>query len=126
MVLLWEDGPSSVGRVGARLRLEASTLSPLLERLQAVGLVSRTRDGRDERSVTVAVTPAGRRLQQRAAAIPDHMCSAVGMPVAEQAALVTELRQLATRLESSVTSPPTRPVEPRGAGVRRLPNSTTG
>lgn len=104
MVLLWEDGAASVGQIGTRLRLESSTLSPLLKRLEAVGLVTRTRDGRDERSVTVEVTPAGRRVQERAAAIPDHMCHAVGLSAPGQAELVTELRRLASRLETSPTA----------------------
>lgn len=117
MVLLWEDGACSVGRVGARLRLESSTLSPLLKRLEAAGLVTRHRDGRDERSVTVEVTPAGRRLQRRAAAIPDHLCRAVGLAAPDQAELVTELRRLAARLEQSTAwTPETTAAGPGGPG----------
>ncbi len=53
LVLLWEEGPRSVGQVGSRLSLESSTLSPLLKRLEAIGLLTRRRDPRDERAVTV-------------------------------------------------------------------------
>ena len=43
MLALWEQEPVSVGRLGARLRLDSGTLSPLLKRLEAAGLVTRTR-----------------------------------------------------------------------------------
>lgn len=101
MVLLWEDGPCSVGQVGARLSLESSTLSPLLKRLEAVGLVARTRDVRDERSVTVTLTDAGAALEQRAVGVPGAICAATRLPDAQQAELVGTLRQLADDLGST-------------------------
>jgi len=110
MVLLWEDGACTVGRVGRRLGLESSTLSPLLKRLEAMGFVHRTRGARDERSVTVALTGQGRALEKRAVGVPAAICAATGLPVSEQAALVAELRELTWRLQASTaraTAPPT-------------------
>lgn len=101
MVLLWEDGPCSVGQVGARLSLESSTLSPLLKRLEAVGLVARTRDLRDERSVTVTLTDAGAALEQRAQGVPGAICAATRLSDAQQAELVGTLRQLADDLDTT-------------------------
>ncbi len=101
MVLLWEDGSSTVGQIGSRLRLESSTLSPLLKRLQAMGLVVRTRAPDDERSVAVALTASGRALQRGSSAVTAAICDAAGMSLAEQAALVKELRTLAAELEAS-------------------------
>lgn len=98
MVLLWEQGSCSVGEIGARLGLESSTLSPLLKRLDAMGLVRRGRDPRDERSVTVALTPEGRALRRRAKGVPGAIGAAAGLPPGEEAALVDELRALADRL----------------------------
>ena len=101
MVLLWEEGDATVGRIGSRLRLESSTLSPLLKRLEAGGLVSRRRMTDDERAVLVSLTRQGRRLQTRAADVPAAICDATGLDVDEQAALVAQLRALAADLETS-------------------------
>lgn len=101
MVLLWEEGPSSVGQIGARLDLESSTLSPLLKRLQVMGLIVRARDERDERSVVVSLTEQGAGLEARAAGVAVEMCVAVGMAPQKQAALVAELGELALQLQAS-------------------------
>ena len=101
MVLLWEDGPSSVGQIGSRLRLDSSTLSPLLKRLEGMGLVSRTRDPRDERSVTVAPTASGRALERSSHGVTAAVCESAGLTLPEQAALVVALRRVADELESS-------------------------
>ena len=102
MVLLWEGGDASVGQVGARLDLESSTLSPLLKRLQAMGLVTRTRATRDERSVTVGLTGAGRALEARAVHVPQVICDATALSAGNQAVLVAQLRELAAHLEASL------------------------
>ncbi len=102
MVLLWEDGACTVGQIGARLRLESSTLSPLLKRLEVMGLVTRTRDLDDERSVTVALTASGRALERGSLVVTAAVCDAAGLSLAEQAGLVKELRRLALELEESV------------------------
>ena len=102
MVLLWEDGACTVGQIGARLRLESSTLSPLLKRLEVMGLVTRTRDLDDERTVTVALTASGRALERGSLVVTAAVCDAAGLSLAEQAGLVKELRRLALELEESV------------------------
>ncbi len=101
MVLLWEEGTCSIGQVGARLGLESSTLSPLVKRLEAMGLVTRARDQADERSLLVGLTEPGRVLELRASGVLGEMCVATGLAPAAQAALVVELRALAGRLEAS-------------------------
>lgn len=102
MVLLWEQGAHSVGQVGSRLSLESSTLSPLIKRLEAIGLVTRTRDAHDERSVMVGLTSEGKALEQRAAGVTAEICSATGLPLRDQARLVAELRELAIQLQASM------------------------
>jgi DNA-binding MarR family transcriptional regulator len=104
MVVLWEDGDSTVRRIGQRLRLESSTLSPLLKRLEAMGLLVRTRNEQDERSVLVSPTPQGAALRDQAAGVPDEICAASGLRPPEMAELVAELRLLATHLEESLPS----------------------
>lgn len=101
MVLLWEEGACSVGQIGARLSLESSTLSPLLKRLETMGLVTRARDMHDERAVSVDLTDKGRALQARAGGVVTEICQASGLEMEEQAVLVAELRRLADQLKAS-------------------------
>jgi DNA-binding MarR family transcriptional regulator len=100
MALLWEDGTLSVGRIGARLRLDSSTLSPLLKRLEALGLVARRRSAVDERSVDIELTSDGSSLREAARGIPELVCRSTGLQDVELRSLVSELRTLAEHLES--------------------------
>lgn len=70
MLLLWEEEPRMVKELGRVLELDSGTLSPLLKRLEAAGLVRRDRRPSDEREVEVTLTPEGRDLQERARHIP--------------------------------------------------------
>ena len=70
MLLLWEDEPRLVKELGCTLVLDSGTLSPLLKRLEAAGLVRRERRATDERVVEVTLTPEGRALRERARHIP--------------------------------------------------------
>ena len=70
MLVLWEHEVQTVGALGARLYLDSGTLSPLLKRLEATGLVMRRRDPADERKVLVALTDQGRALRARALDVP--------------------------------------------------------
>ena len=70
LLTLWAEDGQSVGSVGARLMLESSTLTPLLKRLEAAGLIRRERNPADERQVFIRLTPKGRRLQDKAESVP--------------------------------------------------------
>jgi DNA-binding MarR family transcriptional regulator len=98
MGVLWEDGPSTVGGIGERLRLDSGTLTPLLRRLVRAGLVTRRRDSGDERSVIVALTRRGRTLRRRAASVPSAINDASGLAPEERASLVASLRELVAQL----------------------------
>ena len=101
MVLLWEEGSCSVGGIGQRLSLDSSTLSPLLKRLQAMDLVTRTRAANDERLMIIGLTERGRQMQEEAAQVTVDICEATGISVAEQLELVTRLRELTVQLDAS-------------------------
>lgn len=101
MMLLWEEPSVPVGRIGERLSLESSTLSPLLKRLETMGLISRARDRADERLVIIGLTRAGRKLQERASGVTPEMCDATGLDRVEMAELVGLLHALDERLRSS-------------------------
>jgi MarR family transcriptional regulator, organic hydroperoxide resistance regulator len=72
-----------VKELGTLLQLDSGTLSPLLKRLQAGGLVRRQREPRDERSVTVTLTDKGRALRAEAERIPYLVVERLGIDVAE-------------------------------------------
>ena len=101
MVLLWEQGASSVSAIGQRLSLDSSTLSPLLKRLQAMDLVTRTRAAADERLMIIDLTERGVAMQTQAAHVAVDLCAATGLAVAEQLELVDRLRELAAELDES-------------------------
>ncbi len=71
MLVLWEQEPQTVGALGQRLHLDSGTLTPLLKRMEAAGLVTRTRDPKDERRVLIQPTAMGRNLRAQAARVPE-------------------------------------------------------
>ena len=73
MLALYESKPRTVGELGLELGMETGTLTPLLKRLQSAGLVTRTRDEKDERRVLIALTQAGEALRETAVAIPEKI-----------------------------------------------------
>ena len=95
MLVLWEQGPTGVSGLGERLSLDSGTLSPLLRRLEALGVVTRQRVAGDERSVLVSATPAGEALRTDAARIPASICEATGLGLADIAALTEAVGGLA-------------------------------
>src|SRR3546814_2748677 len=70
MMVLWEQYQLTLSDIGRRLFLDSATLTPLLKRMEAAGLVTRLRAEQDERQVIVGLTRAGRELQQKAAQVP--------------------------------------------------------
>jgi DNA-binding MarR family transcriptional regulator len=110
MLVLWEEaadarsnpeGRVTVGRLGERLQLDSGTLSPLLKRLEGNGFVRRERSRDDERLVDVTLTPAGRRLENRAQCIPEELGSATGMTEQQAADLRDAVRHLTDALNAS-------------------------
>ncbi|NGN44708.1 winged helix-turn-helix transcriptional regulator [Mesorhizobium sp. CGMCC 1.15528] len=63
MLELFGGTPRAVGELGAKLGMDTGTITPLLKRLQASGLVSRTRDRDDERRVLIDLTAGGEALR---------------------------------------------------------------
>ncbi|MFT2212063.1 MarR family winged helix-turn-helix transcriptional regulator [Rhizobium giardinii] len=98
MVTLWEQDDRTVGSLGEKLFLESSTLTPVLKRLEGLGLIARTRDKTDERQVRVQLTATGRALQARAKAIPPCILDASGLEVEELARLKEEIATLRSSL----------------------------
>jgi DNA-binding MarR family transcriptional regulator len=83
MLALWERSPRTVTDIGAALMLEPATLSPLLKRLEAAGLITRKRSSADERALAIELTPKGRELRQQAEKVPGQIVARLGMPLTE-------------------------------------------
>jgi DNA-binding MarR family transcriptional regulator len=83
MLALWERSPRSVKDLSAALALDPGTLSPVLKRLEAAGLVTRGRDRSDERVLAVTLTDAGRRLRAEAVKVPPAILARLGMEISE-------------------------------------------
>ena len=73
MMVLWSEERVSVKELGKRLRLESSTLTPLLKKLESAGYVTRKRSKKDERVTLVSLTEEGRDLHDRAMEVPTCM-----------------------------------------------------
>ncbi|MDX3800668.1 MarR family transcriptional regulator [Streptomyces sp. AK04-3B] len=97
LLVLWERGETRVKDLASALRLDYGTMSPLLKRLEAAGLVRRERAAHDERSVLVACTGPGEELRRRAERVPEALLASTGLETAEIARLREELWGLAER-----------------------------
>ncbi|MFI2432575.1 MarR family winged helix-turn-helix transcriptional regulator [Streptomyces sp. NPDC018693] len=101
MLVLWERGELPVKKLGEHLRLDSGTLSPLLKRLEAAGLVVRERSALDERSVTIRPTAEGMALRERALKVPRRITEATGFDLAELTTLRERLDNLTAALDSA-------------------------
>ena len=100
MRVLWQRGPVGVKDIGAALALDYGTLSPLLKRLEARGLIRRVRRSDDERSVEITLTDAGEAMRPQAESVPTELTCAMGLD--EQT--TDELRQILRRLTDAVNA----------------------
>ena len=98
MLVLWERDGLMVSELGERLSLDSGTLTPLLKRLEALGLVARIRDVQDERRVHITLTSAGRKLKTRAAKIPGCILAASQCSIPELISLTQQVQALRQRL----------------------------
>lgn len=94
MLALWESNPLRVRDLGERLHLEPATLTPLLKRLEAAGLVTRHRNTEDERVLDVGLTPAGAALREQATRVPGQIVDRLGMDIAELEQLRDKLNEV--------------------------------
>jgi DNA-binding MarR family transcriptional regulator len=114
MVALWQIAqPVSIRQLSTLLKLEAPTLSPMLKRLEAAGLVERQRDRIDERSLQITLTERGRDLRTLGQQIPAAVFERLGMSMDELEHLqdmLTDVIRHAKRADGSGTAAAERAV----------------
>jgi DNA-binding MarR family transcriptional regulator len=98
LMVLWERDERTVSDIGAQLLLDSATLTPLLKRMEAAGLVTRSRSLQDERQVIIGLTASGAALQEQAKQIMPAVIDATGCSKQELTQLKEELTALRDRL----------------------------
>jgi len=103
MLALWDHHKAShraalsVKRIAEALQLNSATLSPMLKRLETLGLITRSRSTNDERATDVLLTDAGIALREQALAIPPAVVSRLGVDIAE----LEQLHRVLTRVNAA-------------------------
>jgi DNA-binding MarR family transcriptional regulator len=104
MLALWDHQktngsgpPLSVKDIASSLQIDSATLSPMLKRLESLGLITRSRSITDERSTDVELTRAGIQLRRRALAIPPAVVERLGVSLDE----LELLRSVLTRVNTA-------------------------
>ena len=93
MMVLWERGKISEKEIGKMLYLDSGTLTPVIKKLEAKGLVTRTRNKTDERFLEIAITKKGEELKEAAAPIPGKVAACIGLDPADAATLCGIVRK---------------------------------
>jgi DNA-binding MarR family transcriptional regulator len=108
MLTLWDHHKKSAGRpdplsvkdIAASLQMDSATLSPMLKRLDALGLITRARNAADERSTDVRLTDAGIALRTRAVDIPPAVVARLGVDLTE----LEHLHHVLTRINAAAVA----------------------
>ena len=107
MMVLWEQKSVSIKTLGERLYLDSGTLTPLMKKMEAQGLVTRQRSEEDERSVIIRITEQGERLKERALQIPPKIGACINLTPEEASELYTLLYKVLAQVtgDGSGTGP---------------------
>ncbi len=101
LLVLWERDDITVKALGERLFLDSGTITPLIKRLEARGIVGRKRDEDDERQVRITLTAEGRALKAKAEAVPLVVAQGTGLTRDGAEVLREELLALRERLDAA-------------------------
>lgn len=105
MLALWDNAKNgakalSVKDIAGLLQIDSATLSPMLKRLQAQGLITKTRSAADERTTHVELTPQGRNLRRQALKVPEAVVERLGVDLAE----LEHLREVLTKVNAAAVA----------------------
>ncbi|WP_380786268.1 MarR family winged helix-turn-helix transcriptional regulator [Sphingomonas sp. R86521] len=99
--VLWEQDDRTIGAIAERLSLESSTITPLVKRLAAAGIVTRERDPGDERQVRVRLTDKGRALERESECVAQSVFARTGLSAAQLELLTDQIQTLRRTLVES-------------------------
>lgn len=102
LLALWGEHPLSLNELAERLHQDAPTLSPLLKRLEARGLITRGRSAEDERRLEVTLTDEGLAMRAQAEQVPVQMAERLGMSPERLASLHEAMIELITASQRSL------------------------
>jgi MarR family transcriptional regulator, organic hydroperoxide resistance regulator len=102
LLILWEDAPCTVSYIGQRAQLATNTLTPLLKRLELMGIIERTRATDDERVVNITLTRKGKALKTKCACIPEDLFKRAGYPLEQSLILKQQLDALLKHLQKTL------------------------
>ncbi|MVW55499.1 MarR family transcriptional regulator [Sphingomonas sp. MAH-6] len=94
LLALWEQDGQTIGAIAERLALESSTITPLVKRLEAGGLLTRERNPADERQVFVRLTDKGREMQERSTCLAERLLERSGLTVPDLQRLNMQVKAL--------------------------------
>ncbi len=100
LLVLWEEDRMTVKQLGNRLYLDSGTLTPLLKKLEVMGLVTRERDKQDERSVIIALTEKGSLLKDKALDIPERLFCQAGVSPEEAEGLRMQITEMLKKVQA--------------------------
>ncbi|MEV5833275.1 MarR family transcriptional regulator [Nocardia sp. NPDC052112] len=106
LLVLWERPAMTMKELGEQLRLDYGTVSPLVQRLQAHGLVESVRSTNDRRAVVLCATDAGRALQPQARQMIEAVMAEVGYPIEHLIQLRDQVNALGARLDAAIAERP--------------------
>ena len=98
MLVLWERDELTVSEIGERLFLDSATLTPLLKRLEASDLLTRTRSADDERQVVIALSRSGKALKAKAGQVPEGVFCAAALGISQLGQIKSQLETLRNNL----------------------------
>jgi DNA-binding MarR family transcriptional regulator len=107
-LVLWERDGSSVSEVGKRLHLNNGTLTPLLQRMERDGHLTRTRAAADQRVVLLHLTEQGRQLREKALSVPERVGKCIRLPQEKGGEPLPALVCASRRVEDTAPQRPDR------------------
>lgn len=101
LLALWEQDNVSVKELGAKLLLDSGTLTPLLKKLESMGLLTRARDKSDERHLVVRLTLKGQGLREQASCVPERLFEGTDVEPEELFALRKQVQILMGKINET-------------------------
>lgn len=99
MLALWEKSPRTLSELADELAMDPATASPLVKRLEAQGLVRRSRRADDERRLDIELTAAGDSLREKALLVPGEVLARLGMSFDQVGEIRDAIRPFTGRFE---------------------------